>query len=382
MKSSTTRTFSPCLVCGDKSIGFNFGVLSCMACKAFFRRNAVKLGTYEFICPKDGDCPITHTYRRLCNCCRLAKCFRVGMQKDLILSEAAKEARRQTVAQNRQKRELALQTKCLDLIPVSKIKHLPCIQLSDDLSQSDSILLGNIYNAYESTCMTVKYSEIPDFPSRKHTKLFEFLNEYSSIHKVLIEYFKIIPEFNNLSISDKICLIRNQFGVIININEAIIHPGITTNLVVSLTNIYGIHITNRLLKSIERIVPFTNDPIILKILLVIGALCSGNYRNRNDNEMDQICNDTLSIYYAQNVYVELLWKYILSRSSNDFDAVKFFDKLVQFLLYLLDVHLLTDGFINNQVHEIQRMEPLMQSMWPKPSTDEITFINDIHMEQY
>ncbi|CAF4876050.1 unnamed protein product, partial [Rotaria sp. Silwood1] len=147
-------------------------------------------------------------------------------------------------------------------------------------------------------------------------------------------------------------------------------------------NIYGIHITNRLLKSIERIVPFTNDPIILKILLVIGALCSGNYRNRNDNEMDQICNDTLSIYYAQNVYVELLWKYILSRSSNDFDAVKFFDKLVQFLLYLLDVHLLTDGFINNQVHEIQQMEPLMQSMWPKPSTDEITFINDIHMEQY
>ncbi|CAF5107716.1 unnamed protein product [Rotaria sp. Silwood1] len=119
MKSSTTRTFSPCLVCGDKSIGFNFGVLSCMACKAFFRRNAVKLGTYEFICPKDGDCPITHTYRRLCNCCRLAKCFRVGMQKDLILSEAAKEARRQTVAQNRQKRELALQTKCLDLVSMN-----------------------------------------------------------------------------------------------------------------------------------------------------------------------------------------------------------------------------------------------------------------------
>ena len=32
------------MVCGGKSIGLNFGVATCMACKAFFRRNAVKLG--------------------------------------------------------------------------------------------------------------------------------------------------------------------------------------------------------------------------------------------------------------------------------------------------------------------------------------------------
>ncbi|CAF2734133.1 unnamed protein product [Rotaria sp. Silwood2] len=352
-----------------------------MACKAFFRRNAVRLGTYEFICPKDGDCPITHTYRRLCNCCRLAKCFRVGMQKDLILSEAAKEARRQTVTQNRQKRELALKTKCLDLIPASKIKHLACNSLSN-LSESDRLLLGNVFNAYESTCMAVKDSQFPEFPSRKHTHLFEYLNEYSSIHKVLIDYFKIIPEFNNLSITDKICLVRNQFGVIININEAIIHPGITTNLVVSSSNVYGVHITNHILKSIGRIIPFTHDPVILKLLLIIVAFCSGNYRNRNDTGMDQICNDTLSIYYAQNIYVELLWKYILSHSSTELDAVKFFDKLIQFLLYLLDVHLIVDGFINSQINEIQRMDPLMQSMWPKPSRNEISLINDIDMDHY
>ena len=33
-----------CLVCDDNAIGINFGVPTCMPCKAFFRRNAVKLG--------------------------------------------------------------------------------------------------------------------------------------------------------------------------------------------------------------------------------------------------------------------------------------------------------------------------------------------------
>ncbi len=28
-----------CTICGDRAIGFNYDVLSCASCKAFFRRN-------------------------------------------------------------------------------------------------------------------------------------------------------------------------------------------------------------------------------------------------------------------------------------------------------------------------------------------------------
>lgn len=230
--------------------------------------------------------------------------------------------------------------------------------------------------------MVAKKSSVPDFPRQKHTNLFEFLNEYSLIHKVLIEFYKVIPEFNALAIEDKIRLIRSQFGVVNNINEAIVHPGISNNLVVSSQNIYGPYITQRLLKSIHRIAPFASDPIVLKLLLIVVAFSSGNCRNRSDCEMDQICNDTLSIYLAQNVYIELLWKYVVSQSSTQLDAVKFFNKLVQFLLYLLDVHLLIDGFINGLSNEIEQMEPLMQSMWPKPADTEGFSINVMEVDHY
>lgn len=31
-----------CKICGDKALGYNFNVISCESCKAFFRRNAMK----------------------------------------------------------------------------------------------------------------------------------------------------------------------------------------------------------------------------------------------------------------------------------------------------------------------------------------------------
>lgn len=59
----------------------------------------------DFICQEDGDCPVTWKSRRMCNCCRLAKCFRVGMQKSLIRTVEEREARQKLVLDNRQKRK-------------------------------------------------------------------------------------------------------------------------------------------------------------------------------------------------------------------------------------------------------------------------------------
>lgn len=69
-----------CLVCGDVASGFHYGVASCEACKAFFKRTIQ--GNIEYTCPASGDCEINKRRRKACQACRFQKCLTVGMLKE------------------------------------------------------------------------------------------------------------------------------------------------------------------------------------------------------------------------------------------------------------------------------------------------------------
>ena len=69
-----------CLVCGDKSSGKHFGVVSCEACKSFFRRSVRQNARYS--CRNSRDCPVEKHTRNRCQFCRLQKCLRTGMKKE------------------------------------------------------------------------------------------------------------------------------------------------------------------------------------------------------------------------------------------------------------------------------------------------------------
>ncbi|KAG8448766.1 hypothetical protein GDO86_015722 [Hymenochirus boettgeri] len=69
-----------CLVCGDTASGYHYGVASCEACKAFFKRTIQ--GNIEYSCPVVNDCEITKRRRKSCQACRFRKCLNVGMMKE------------------------------------------------------------------------------------------------------------------------------------------------------------------------------------------------------------------------------------------------------------------------------------------------------------
>ena len=69
-----------CRVCNDICTGKHFGVLSCEACKGFFRRSIRAAARY--VCKRNKCCEIDMDTRKKCQHCRLQKCFDVGMNKN------------------------------------------------------------------------------------------------------------------------------------------------------------------------------------------------------------------------------------------------------------------------------------------------------------
>jgi hypothetical protein len=175
---------------------------------------------------------------------------------------------------------------------------------------------------------------------------------------------------------DKIRLIRNHFCVTLTINEAILASDISQKLLDSIANLFDKNVSVNLFECIQVVHTYTNDRMLLKLLLIVRSLSSDINRYRNDTDMDRIYDNTLAIFTAQNVYVELLWRYLLSRLPSELHAVKFYSKLIRDLLFVQRVCFMTESHINSLTDEIQQMEPLIQSMWPVQ-----TKINRINMKQ-
>ena len=69
-----------CRVCNDIATGNHFGVMSCEACKSFFRRSVRAAARY--VCRGNKCCEINKNTRNRCQHCRLQKCFDAGMNKN------------------------------------------------------------------------------------------------------------------------------------------------------------------------------------------------------------------------------------------------------------------------------------------------------------
>nr|WGW15305.1 ERRdelta [Siniperca chuatsi] len=175
-----------CLVCGDFASGYHYGVASCEACKAFFKRTIQ--GNIEYSCPVMNQCEITKRRRKACQACRFQKCLQAGMMREGVRMDRVRGGRQKY--KRRVETGLSLYTKAPYTHPVSSrnkvISHLlltepaPLAADQDD-STSDSSL---------RTLLT----------------LCDLLNRELL---VLIGWAKQIPGFSGLSLVDQMSLLQS-----------------------------------------------------------------------------------------------------------------------------------------------------------------------------
>ncbi|XP_042643716.1 COUP transcription factor 1 isoform X2 [Tyto alba] len=79
--SGQSQQHIECVVCGDKSSGKHYGQFTCEGCKSFFKRSVRRNLTYT--CRANRNCPIDQHHRNQCQYCRLKKCLKVGMRREV-----------------------------------------------------------------------------------------------------------------------------------------------------------------------------------------------------------------------------------------------------------------------------------------------------------
>lgn len=230
------------------------------------------------------------------------------------------------------------------------------------VSSSDQTLLTNITSAYEQTCIALRNKTFIYFPSKPHSSIHSLLNDYAPRQISVIDYFKLIPEFNKITINDRMRLIKNHFASMLNLNEAGNLPYQYGDLVFTLRNVCGVELGSQVYRCIELLQAYRHDPILIKIVLIVQSLSSGTTYYRDERDMGRIYDNTKTIFAAQNKYAELLWRYIISRSPCEDDAVKFFNKLIHDLLVVVNVSFLIESFVFRYSEELEKVEPLLQSI--------------------
>ncbi len=220
-----------------------------------------------------------------------------------------------------------------------------------------------MFGAYEHTYTLPDGGEHPCFPCIEHISVHTFLNEYEERHKSFIEYCKLIPEFDRLSIGDKTRLLQFHLIETIIMGDMLLSKFVSQKLLNSLDNVYG-PVGSQCTKQVaRRLAAYMHDPMLLKLILIIQTLSNGFKRYDGNHHRIYMDDNPLAIFAGQSVYVELLWRYLLSRLSSERYAVKFFNRLVLDLLFLQQVSSVVEHYVTSLNHEIEKMNSLMQNLW-------------------
>ncbi|XP_077366368.1 estrogen-related receptor gamma-like isoform X1 [Festucalex cinctus] len=180
-----------CLVCGDVASGYHYGVASCEACKAFFKRTVQ--GNIEYNCPGSNECEITKRRRKSCQACRFVKCLAVGMLREGV--------RLDRVRGGRQKYKRRMDSDD----GASSYRHLH-VGLPHKKTSGDNQVVSLLLLAEPEAILAMADPTVPDSDIKALTTLCDLADRELVVN---IGWAKHIPGFPSLSLADQMSLLQS-----------------------------------------------------------------------------------------------------------------------------------------------------------------------------
>ncbi|PAV73268.1 hypothetical protein WR25_14336 isoform H [Diploscapter pachys] len=192
-----------CVVCSENADGLHFGVSSCRACAAFFRRTVAHDKIYT--CRDKSSCDIHTSVRCMCKSCRYEKCLRMGMRKTAV--QRNRDAIGKRISNNPSE---------------DQEMSSPCSSNSDKHEEEELVgmnYLNRVSESYEhltSVRRVVHRNDKMNFLETSHTSRpvrHEECNEQHARDLPLLMDFIVsaFPDFNALERGQKDIIFRNFF---------------------------------------------------------------------------------------------------------------------------------------------------------------------------
>ncbi|XP_052766916.1 steroid hormone receptor ERR2-like isoform X1 [Mya arenaria] len=197
-----------CLVCGDIASGFHYGVSSCEACKAFFKRTIQ--GNIDYSCPANGDCEITKRRRKACQACRFQKCLFVGMLREGVRLDRVRGGRQ------KYKRSPDSYPYVQQIFPIVKKQCLD--NAINNHSYSTKRYVSVVDNKILQQLVSIEgqleklYARADPSVRDDECKFLTVLSDLADRELVItISWAKQVPGFASLSLSDQMNLLQHSW---------------------------------------------------------------------------------------------------------------------------------------------------------------------------
>ncbi|CAL2043273.1 unnamed protein product [Caenorhabditis brenneri] len=224
-------TVTPCKICEQPAHGNHFGVMSCRACAAFFRRSAINnfdsLNAVCVIAYRNGvTCRIYENGRYKCKKCRLKTCFSQGMDiqkfqtdRDLTSSTLNRSKAPFSLANFLGRPEFIL---CCEPDKANSVKSV--IDVSYLIEKAKLVFMEDHSYSLPTPCIFTNSLErlaysMEDMKKKSHKKFdllkkvgkFEALFFWEQAFLEAANWFSALPEFSELDMDVKIEILKSAW---------------------------------------------------------------------------------------------------------------------------------------------------------------------------